>query len=143
MIVLRVVVVGSNIGNRIATSSISEPNISMNLFSELVLRFGKRISKIYLECYDFFQGVWYLYKTGQLSYDYMKQYQALDEKFKIQAKVDAWNARFQKGKKNFDKWEKENEVSRKILAGLRTVWLIEENSLKNVSNQMKRKKKYR
>jgi hypothetical protein len=34
------------------------------------------------------------------------------------------------GKIAFDRWEKENEVGRKILASLRTMWLVEERSLK-------------
>ena len=33
----------------------------------------------------------------------------------------------------FDKWEKQNEVGRKVLAGLRTTWLVEELSLKNIA----------
>ena len=40
------------------------------------------------------------------------------------------NAVFVEGKENFDKWEKENEVGRKVLATLRTAWLVEERSLK-------------
>jgi len=39
--------------------------------------------------------------------------------------MDAWNSKFQEGKKNFDKWERENEVGRKVLAGLRTVWMVD------------------
>jgi len=42
--------------------------------------------------------------------------------------MDAWNARFQEGKVKFDEWEKENEVGRTILAGLRTVWLVDEQA---------------
>ena len=45
--------------------------------------------------------------------------------------MDAWNARFVEGKKNFDKWERENEIGRKVLAGLRTVWMVEENSYRS------------
>ncbi|KAL3902398.1 MAG: hypothetical protein SGILL_010837 [Bacillariaceae sp.] len=52
----------------------------------------------------------------------------LDSRFEIQNKVDAWNRRFAEGKKKFDAWEEENEVSRTILAGLRTVWLVDEQS---------------
>ena len=114
-------VVGANIGNRVAVLSTDAPEIRLNLFSSFIVRFGKKVAKLYLTCYDFCQGMWYLYKTGQLSYDYMKQYQALDEKFKLQEKVDAWNTRFQQGKVDFDRWERDNEVGRKILAGLRTV----------------------
>lgn len=75
----------------------------------------KVITKYYLLVYDFCQSIWFLYKTGQLSYDYMKRYQDIDSKYQIQEKIDAWNARFKKGKENFDQWEKENEVGRKFL----------------------------
>jgi len=71
-----------------------------------------------------------MYRTGQLSYDYYKKYEKLDSKFQIQNKMDAWNARFVAGKQNFDRWEKENEVGRKVLAGLRTAWMVNENSYK-------------
>jgi hypothetical protein len=48
----------------------------------------------------------------------------------ILTKMDAWNARFQEGKVNFGKWEqdKKNEVGRTVLAGLRNVWLVDEQS---------------
>lgn len=62
------------------------------------------------------------------------------QKWKIQDKIDGWNVRMQQGKKDFDQWEKENEVGRKILAGLRTVWLVEENSLKKVSRSSRNRK---
>jgi hypothetical protein len=52
----------------------------------------------------------------------------LDQRFAIQNKVDAWNARFQEGKIKFDAWEKGNEISRTILAAARTVWLVDEQS---------------
>ena len=74
-----------------------------------------------------------MYKTGQLSYEYYKHYSALDNRFAIQQKVDSWNARFVEGKMAFDKWEKQNEVGRNVLAGLRTAWLVEELSLKNMA----------
>ena len=45
--------------------------------------------------------------------------------------MDMWNARFVEGKTNFDKWEQENEIGRKVLAGLRTAWMLEENSYRN------------
>ena len=134
-------VLGTNFGYRISSANSIES--SFNLFEKSVLAVGERVAAIYLKIYDFWQGMWYLYKTGQLSYDYMKQYQAIDEKYRIQAKIDAWNARFQQGKKDFDKWEKDNEVGRKVLAGLRTVWLIEENSLKRTSKKKTVKRKYR
>jgi hypothetical protein len=112
-----------------------------NALSNLVVYLGRELTKTYLKIYDFWTGLWFMYKTGQLSYEYWKRYAALDEQFAIQSKIDAWNARFQKGKENFDRWEQENEVGRKILAGLRTVWLVEENALKKRS--MKKKSRYR
>lgn len=50
--------------------------------------------------------------------------------------MDMWNARFVEGKKNFDKWEQENEIGRKVLAGLRTAWMLEENSYRNQRNRI-------
>ena len=48
------------------------------------------------------------------------------------------------GKENFDKWEKENEVGRKVLATLRTVWLVEELSLKKKgARRLRKRSKYR
>ena len=112
-----------------------------NPLSHLVVYLGRALTKYYLQVYDFGAGMWFMYKTGQLSYEYWKRYAALDQQFAIQDKIDAWNARFQKGKENFDKWEQENEVGRKILAGLRTAWLVEENRLKATSR--KKESKYR
>jgi hypothetical protein len=65
-----------------------------------------------------------MYRTGQLSYEYYKIYEDMDRRWKVQEKVDAWNARFVEGKKQFDQWEKDNEIARKVLAGLRTVWYV-------------------
>ncbi len=50
--------------------------------------------------------------------------------------MDMWNARFVEGKRNFDKWEQENEIGRKVLAGLRTAWMLEENSYRNQRNRI-------
>ena len=52
--------------------------------------------------------------------------------------MDAWNARFVEGKKNFDEWERENEIGRKVLAGLRTVWMVEENSYRSQKNRIQK-----
>lgn len=73
-----------------------------------------------------------------MSYEYYKTYAKLDSRYGIQQKIDAWNSRFIEGKENFDRWEKENEVGRKLLAGMRTMWMVEESSYKK---QMKGKKK--
>ena len=58
--------------------------------------------------------------------------------------MDAWNSRFVEGKRNFDQWERENEIGRKVLAGIRTVWMLEENSYKSQKYRLDRKRsKYR
>jgi len=116
----------------------SPPNlIPGGLYGELTLKCGKKIANAYLQLCDLFQGVWFMYRTGQLSYEYYKTYAVLDQRFGIQTKMDAWNARFIEGKVNFDSWEKENEIGRKVLAGLRTAWMVEESSYKK---QLSRKK---
>jgi hypothetical protein len=112
------------------------------LYGELSLKSGKKIALAYLWVWDWFQGFWFMYRTGQLSYEYYKTYASVDRRFGIQSKVDAWNARFIEGKENFDKWERENEVGRKVLAGLRTAWMVEETSYKNQMYK-KKKSKYR
>jgi hypothetical protein len=115
------------------------------LYGELTLKCGKKIATAYLQVWDLFQGIWFMYRTGQLSYEYYRTYAALDKRFGIQNKMDAWNARFIEGKENFDRWEKENEIGRKVLAGLRTAWMVEESSYKKQMYRKKGKKrsKYR
>ena len=100
-----------------------------NILSELILRIGRRVALSYLRIKDAIHGLWFMYKTGQLSYSYYKQYSTLDQRFALTQKIDAWNARFQDGKKAFDSWEREHEIGRKLLATMRTVWLVEERSL--------------
>jgi hypothetical protein len=107
----------------------------------LALYLGRRLALAYLKVYDTFNAAFFMWKTGQLSYEYYKTYSSLDERFAIQRKIDAWNAFFVEGKIAFDRWERENEISRKILAGLRTAWLVEERSLKK--SRRKRQSKYR
>jgi hypothetical protein len=109
-----------------------------NVMREFLLASGRRLAILYLKILDAFQAFFFMYKTGQLSYTYYKRYAALDNRFAIQQKVDAWNARFVEGKLAFDKWERENEVGRKLLAGLRTVWLVEERNLKKRTGLWKR-----
>ena len=54
------------------------------------------------------------------------------------------NAVFIEGKENFDKWEKENEVGRKVLATMRTIWLVEERSLKKKGlKRVRKRSRYR
>lgn len=95
-------------------------------FSALLCRVGTNLAAAYSKASDVVTGLYFTYKTGQLSMAYYRRYSAIDDKYGIQEKVDAWNARFRDGKQQFDAWERENEVGRKILAGLRTAWLVEE-----------------
>jgi hypothetical protein len=101
-------------------------NPPTNSLAKLVVGMGRRLAKFYLKVNDAIQSMWFLYKTGQLSYEYYKTYSRLDERYDITTKVDAWNARFQEGKRKFDEWERQNEIGRKVLASLRTAWLVEE-----------------
>jgi hypothetical protein len=92
---------------------------------------------MYLVVYDFCRGIRFLYKTGQLSYEDYKQYSKWDERFGIGDKMDAWNARFVEGKKKFDAWEQEHEVSRRMLAMLRTAWLVEQQQQTSLKQRTK------
>ncbi|GMI04577.1 hypothetical protein TrRE_jg3784, partial [Triparma retinervis] len=112
-----------------------------SVVGKFIVKMGKKLASYYIFVTEFVNSIWFMYKTGQLSYAYFKQYERLDERFRVQEKMDAWNAKFQEGKQNFDKWERENEVGRKVLAGLRTAWLVEQNSLKRNSNARSAKKK--
>jgi len=148
-------IIGATYGNDIAERSTkinvmddgTMPLPPGGLYGDISLKLGKRIALGYLQVWDVIQGIWFMYRTGQLSYEYYKTYASLDQKFKIQDKMDAWNARFVEGKKNFDQWEQENEVGRKVLAGLRTIWLVEEKSYKSqrfrIDGRGKRRSKYR
>lgn len=109
--------------------------IEPNIIARFLIAFGKQLAKIYLQFADYGKAMWFLYKTGQLSYEYYKTYETLDNKFAIQNKVDAWNRVFGEGKQKFDDWEKNNEVGRKMLAGLRTAWLVDEQSRMRASGR--------
>ena len=113
------------------------------LVARLIILFGRWLASWYLQIYDYFNIFWFLYKTGQLSYEYFKQYEKLDQRFAIQDKLDAWNARFVQGKIKFDKWEKENEVGRKLMATMRTVWLVEEQQQYKRMQKQQKLSKYR
>jgi hypothetical protein len=63
-----------------------------NPIRRLILCSGRKLAKWYLQLYDYCHTIWFLYKTGQLSYEYYQRYAELDDKFGIQAKMDAWNA---------------------------------------------------
>jgi hypothetical protein len=68
-----------------------------------IVNLGRRLANAYLQVYDYANALFFMYKTGQLSYDYYQRYADLDQRFAIQSKVDAWNARFAEGKINFDR----------------------------------------
>jgi hypothetical protein len=121
------------------SNNLAEQQTPPNALARLLVNSGRRLAKYTLDVYDAWQTLWFLYKTGQLSYDYYKRYAVMDERFHIQSKVDAWNARFMEGKIKFDAWEKENEIGRTVLAGLRTVWLVEEQS----KRKTQKKSRYR
>ena len=134
---------GYETGNSLsATLSLRESPVSRNVLQSLVLSTGRQLAKAFLKISDAFQAFFFMYKTGQLSYEYYKTYAALDNRFAIQNKIDAWNARFVEGKLAFDRWERENEVGRKILAGLRTAWLVEERSQKKRTGLLKRSQRH-
>mmetsp|Transcript_24889 Transcript_24889/g.54271 ORF Transcript_24889/g.54271 Transcript_24889/m.54271 type:complete len:666 (-) Transcript_24889:2362-4359(-) len=118
--------VGAFYGHSVAEDGVIDPDLGP--VAQLLVNCGRSVAKKYLQIYDFWQGMWFMYRTGQLSYSYWKRYETLDQRFGIQDKMDAWNARFVQGKNNFDRWEKENEIGRKVLATLRTVWMVEEQS---------------
>jgi hypothetical protein len=40
----------------------------------------------------------------QLSYEYYKQYEIIDQRFDITSKMNAWNRVFVEGKQKFDAW---------------------------------------
>ena len=124
-------VVGALYGHSVAEDGVTDPDLGP--VAELLINYGRKAAKKYLQLFDFYQGVVFMYKTGQLSYAYWKQYETLDRRFGIQDKMDAWNARFVQGKKDFDEWERENEIGRKVLAALRTVWMVEEQRLVEMS----------
>ena len=108
-----------------------------NRIALFLLACGRKMAKVWLQVYDYWQTLWFLYKTGQLSYEYYKVYENMDQRFAIQSKMDAWNSRFQQGKINFDNWEKENEIGRTVLAGLRTIWLVDEQSKRRAKESSK------
>lgn len=122
------------------TKDISEKNESQadkTIVANFLISCGRQLARAYINIVDGGKALWFLYKTGQLSYEYYKSYETLDQKFAIKNKVDAWNKVFAKGKRKFDAWEQENEVGRKMLAGIRTAWLVDEQSRKRAAGRSK------
>ena len=130
-------VYGSSVADKLAETQ----QTPEGLVPSTLVSIGRKVARTYLTVRDSVVTLFFMYKTGQLSYEYYQRYAKLDERFEIQKKVDAWNARFVEGKIAFDKWEQENEIGRKLLAGLRTAWLVEERSLKK--KRFRRKSRYR
>lgn len=112
-----------------------EEPVEKNIVANFMVKSGTQIAKAYRITLDGMKALWFLYKTGQLSYEYYKSYETLDRKFAIQDKIDAWNSVFVKGKQKFDAWEQQNEVGRKVLAGIRTAWLVDEESRKRAAGR--------
>ncbi len=130
-------IAGAIYGNDICSRPHEPP--PTNLLARTLIAWGRRLSRVTLQFMDNCRTLWFLYKTGQLSYQYYRQYEAIDQRFAIQSKIDAWNARFQEGKRQFDTWEQENEIGRTVLASLRTVWLVDEQA----KRRAKQKSRYR
>lgn len=87
-------------GYQIARNYESSP--PTNVFSELLISVGRRLAQFAHFVYDGVKGLWFMYQTGQLSYNYWKQYAQLDDRFAITTKIDSWNEKFKEGKRNFD-----------------------------------------
>lgn len=128
--------IGAVAGGIYGSSIAHDTNDPDGPVGQLLVNLGRSTAKKWLQVYDFFVALFFMYRTGQLSYDYWKRYEDLDRRLGITDKVDAWNARFVQGKRSFDQWEQDNEVGRKILATLRTAWMVEEQSYKR---QLKRR----
>jgi hypothetical protein len=99
---------------------------TQNPLAVLVTFLGTRLARFVLWWHDAIVSVLFLFKTGQLSYQYYKAYAVMDRTWGVQSKIDAWNAKFVEGKLKFDAWERQNEIGRKTLALLRTVTFVEE-----------------
>lgn len=74
---------------------IPETGTPSNALNNLIVNLGRNLAKTFLTVYDAANAVFFMYKTGELSYAYYKRFSVLDDKFKINAKIDAWNSRFQ------------------------------------------------
>ena len=118
-------VAGGVYGSSIAQDT-NNPDLSPA--AQFLVDIGRSVATRWLRAWDFATAMWFMYKTGELSYDYWKRYEDLDRRLGLTDKVDAWNARFVQGKQGFDRWEQDNEVGRKVLATLRTMWMVEEQS---------------
>jgi hypothetical protein len=50
-----------------------------NIISKAIITIGQQVANFYLAIYDTMYGIWFMYKMGQLSYDYNKKYSKLDK----------------------------------------------------------------
>jgi len=103
---------------------------SRNLFDSALLKLSFKVSCLFAHFCDAFTMLKFMYKTGQLSLDYYKKYEVLDQKYKLSDKMEVWNSRFVSGKKKFDKFEAENEIGRRMIASARTFILVTESGKK-------------
>jgi hypothetical protein len=100
-----------------------------NIISKAIITIGQKVAKFYLAIYDTIYGIWFMYKMGQLSYDYNKQYSKLDKEIWNSRKGRCLECMLYTRKKNFDVWGQNNEIGRCVLASFWTAWLIEENGM--------------
>jgi len=52
--------------------------LSNNTYTRLVLKLGQIMAQTYLQIYEVIQGIWFMYRTGPLSYEYYKMYNEID-----------------------------------------------------------------
>ena len=83
---------GYQTGKRLESSD--EPT---SFFPSFLLLFGRRLTKSYLQLYDMINAMFFMYKTGQLSYSMWRRYAEIDGRFRIQDKIDAWVSLLQTG----------------------------------------------
>ena len=69
--------------------------VPTSFFPAFLLVLGKKLAKWYLQVYDMFNAMFFMYKTGQLSYSMWRRYAEIDDRFQIQDKIDAWVSIFE------------------------------------------------
>ena len=58
-------VVGAVYGHSVAEDGVADPDLGP--VAQLLVNCGRSVAKKYLQIYDFWQGMWFMYRTGQLS----------------------------------------------------------------------------
>ena len=76
---------GYQTGQRLADGTVPK-----SFVPSFLIVFGRRITKSYLQVYDMVTALFFMYKTGQLSYSMWRKYADLDDRFQLQDKIDAW-----------------------------------------------------